>query len=136
MTIYLDDELKQKLGTIANLKGKIQKRRQEIGKSITKIDTVLQSNKVRNLFDVLRDIGGKRYSPVKINTNDLVKAFRNYCFKSLSKLNILKLFCITREIKAMETSSVFNLCILRIYTKNHQIITKCGHSEKDDTLDL
>lgn len=120
MTIDLDDELKQKLGTITKLKEKTQNRRQKIGKSIMKIDTLLQSNKVTTLFYALREIGGKSYSPVKINTNDLVKAFRNYCFKCLSKLNVLKLFGITREIKSMETSNIFNLGILRIYTKNHK----------------
>lgn len=134
MTIDLEDELKKKLGTITKLKEKAQKRRQKIGKSIMQIDTVLQSNKATTLFYALREIGGKSYSPVKINTTDLVKAFRNYCFKCLSKLNVLKLFGITREIKSMETSSIFNLGILRIYTKNHKIITKCVHSEKDDTL--
>lgn len=72
--------------------------------------------------------------PVKINTNDLVKAIRNYCFKCLNKLNLFKLFGIRREIKSMETSSIFNLGILRVYIKNHKIITKCVHSEKDDTL--
>jgi hypothetical protein len=61
------------------LKEKTQNRRQKIGKSIMKIDTILQSNKVTTLFYALREIGGKSYSPVKINTNDLVKAFRNYC---------------------------------------------------------
>jgi hypothetical protein len=43
MTIDLDDELKQKLGTITKLKEKTQNRRQKIGKSIMKIDTLLQS---------------------------------------------------------------------------------------------